>query len=278
MATTDDPAALEELETRLLLDGILSRYGFDFRNYAQASLRRRIRSRLEPEGLTRVSALLDKALHDPGCMERLLLALTIHVTSMFRDPGFYRAFRVQVVPLLQTWPFVRVWHAGCSSGEEVYSMAILLEEAGLLPRSRIYATDLSEAVLRTAKAGVYPLAVMKEFTTNYLEAGGSRAFSEYYTAGGDHAIFRPSLREALVFAPHNLVTDASFNEFHVILCRNVAIYFDQALQARVHKLFYESLCPGGILALGRKETLRFTPFEACFEAVDAQEQIYKRVR
>ncbi len=269
---------LEALEHRLLLEGVFQCYGYDFRNYAQASLRRRIRGRMGPEGVATVSDLLAKVLHDPECMERLLLALTIHVPSMFRDPGFYRAFREKVVPVLRTYPFTRIWHAGCSSGEEVYSMAILLEEEGLLSRCRIYATDMSEAVLRVAKAGVFPLAGMQGNTANYIRAGGTRSFSEYYTAQHDLALFRPSLRETMVFAEHNLVTDGSFNEFHAILCRNVTIYFDRTLQERVHRLFYDSLCPLGVLALGRMESLRFTPAETRYEAVDAGEQIHRKVR
>ncbi len=272
---TTDP---EAIEIRLLLEGMHARYGYDFRNYAQASLRRRIHSRLDPEGVRSVSGLLEKILHDPGCMERLLRALTVHVTSMFRDPGFYRTFRGKIVDALRTYPFVRIWHAGCSSGEEAYSMAILLEEEGLLKRCRIYATDLSEDVLRDAKAGVFPLSEMKEYTANYLHAGGKRPFSDYYATDRKRALFRPALREAITFAQHNLVTDASFNESNVILCRNVMIYFDRSLQDRVHKLLYESLAPFGFLCLGRKESIRFTPFETCYEAVDDSERVYKKAR
>jgi chemotaxis protein methyltransferase CheR len=196
---------------------------------------------------------------------------------MFRDPGFYRAFRQKVIPLLQTYPFTRIWHAGCSTGEEVYSLAILLYEEGLYDKCRIYATDLSEAVLQTAKQGLFPLGAMKEYTENYQKAEGKAAFSEYYTARYDHALFRPALRENIVFAPHNLVTDGSFNEFNVILCRNVMIYFNRALQDQVHGLFYKSLGRLGVLALGRKESLRFTPEEPHYQVLDEVERLYRKV-
>ena len=203
--------------------------------------------------------------------------LSVSVTSMFRDPNFYKAFRAQVVPLLRTYPFIRVWHAGCSTGEEVYSMAILLQEEGLLDRARIYATDINEAVLRTAKAGIFPLEKMQEYTQNYLRAGGTRSFSEYYTAAYEGALFSPALTANVVFAQHNLVTDRSFSEFTVILCRNVMIYFDRPLQNRVHQLFYESLPMYGILAVGSKESLRFSDVEGCYEEINAREKIYRKV-
>ena len=269
---------LEEIEIRLLLEGIVRHYGFDFRDYALASIRRRILNAVQTEQVNSVSGLQEKVLHDAASMERLLLGLTVHVTSMFRDPGFYVAFRQKVVPFLKTYPFVRIWHAGCSSGEEVYSLAILLHEEGLYDRCRIYATDLSEAVLRDAKAGMVPLSSMKEYTENYQKAGGKTSFSEYYTARYDHALFRPSLREHIVFSSHNLATDASFNEFNVVLCRNVMIYFNKALQARVHKLLYGSLGRLGVLALGRKESVQFTPYEACYEELDGPEKIYRKVQ
>ena len=269
---------IERTEIQLLLEGIYRVYGFDFRAYAYASMKRRLLHRLQEEGLETVSALQNRVLHDPACMERLLLDLTVNVTSMFRDPTFYLAFREKVVPLLRTYPFIRLWHAGCSSGEEVFSMAILLKEVDLYERTRIYATDINEAVLRRAKEGIYPLANMQEYTRNYLRAGGSRSFSEYYTAKYDAALFDPSLTANVVFSPHNLVTDHSFSEFNAILCRNVMIYFDKTLQNRVHDLFYESLVRFGILVLGRKESLRFTAHESRYEKLDAQERIYRKIR
>jgi chemotaxis protein methyltransferase CheR len=280
-SSLEQPAArddVDEIELALLLEGVYRRYGFDFREYAPASLRRRVWRRVHAEGLKTVSALQDKLLHDPKCMERLLLDLSINVTAMFRDPSFYLAFREKVVPLLRTYPFTRLWVAGCSTGEEVYSLAILLREEGVYARARIYATDINESVLDRALAGVFPLEKMREYTQNYIRAGGRQAFSEYYVAKYDGAQFQRSLVENVVFAQHNLVSDRSFNEFNVIVCRNVMIYFDRALQDRVHRLFHESLMTFGVLALGGKESIRFSPFEDRYEELDAAERLYKKVR
>jgi chemotaxis protein methyltransferase CheR len=199
------------------------------------------------------------------------------VSAVFRDPVFYRTFRKEVVPLLRTYPFVRIWLAGVSMGEEVYSLAILLQEEGLYDRCRIYATDINDAVLKKAKEGIYPLDLMQTYTSNYIKAGGDREFSNYYTAAYDRAIFKSSLRENVVFAQHNLVGDASFNEFHVILCRNVMIYFNSELQANVHHLLYESLVMFGILGLGAKETLKFSPHETAYEEIDKTAKLFRRV-
>ncbi len=269
---------VDDIELALLLEGVYRRYGFDFREYAPASLRRRVWRRVHAEGFTTISALQNKLLHDPACMERLLLDLSINVTAMFRDPAFYVAFRKEVVPMLRTYPFTRIWVAGCSTGEEVYSLAILLQEAGLYERTRIYATDINESVLDRARAGVFPLDKMREYTQNYIKAGGEHAFSEYYVAKYDGAQFQRSLVENVVFAQHNLVSDRSFNDFNVILCRNVMIYFDRALQDRVHRLFYESLMMFGVLALGAKESIKFSPFEERYEDLDATERLYKKVK
>ncbi|HEY9735309.1 MAG TPA: protein-glutamate O-methyltransferase CheR [Trichocoleus sp.] len=268
---------LEDLEIELLLEGIYRHYGFDFRNYAMASLKRRIWNTVQAEKLTSISGLQERVLHDPACMERFLLGLTVNVTAMFRDPEFYLTFRSKAVPLLKTYPFIRIWHAGCSTGEEVYSMAILLQEEGLYQRCRIYATDMNELVLQQAKAGVFPLGVMQKYTQLYLKAGGKRAFSEYYTAAYDSAILRSFLKEKIVFSVHNLVTDASFNEFNVIICRNVLIYFNQPLQDQVHKLLYNSLSPFGILGLGRGEVLLSSPYEAYYEPLGNSEKLYRRI-
>lgn len=268
---------LEQIEIQLLLEGMFQYYGFDFRDYALASLKRRIWNAIRLEQLSSVSGLQEKVLHDPACLERFLLGLSVHVTAMFRDPGFYAAFRRNVVPILRTYPFIRIWHAGCSTGEEVYSMAILMHEEGLYHRCRIYATDMNEVVLQKAKAGIYPLALMQDYTHNYLQAGGQRAFSEYYTAAYDHAIFRSWLKENIVFSQHNLAIDRSFNEFNVILCRNVLIYFNQSLQKRVHNLLYDSLSHFGVLGLGRQESLKFTPHEHHYEALDKREKLYRRI-
>jgi chemotaxis protein methyltransferase CheR len=267
---------LEDIELSLLLEGVFRQYGFDFREYAPASLRRRVWRRVHAEGLETISALQDRLLHDPACMERLLLDLSINVTSMFRDPGFYRTFREKVVPALRTYPFTRIWVAGCSTGEEVYSLAILLEEEGIYERTRIYATDINESVLDRARLGVFPLDKMREYTQNYIKAGGARAFSEYYLAKYDGAQFQRSLIENVVFAQHNLVSDRSFNEFNVIICRNVMIYFDRTLQDRVHELFYESLVTFGVLGLGHKESIRFSVHEQDYEELDPVEKLYRK--
>ena len=268
---------LEQLEIELLLEAVYRRYGLDFRQYAQASLKRRLYRRLHAEGLETLSQLQDKLLHDPPCMERLLVDLSINVTSMFRDPTFYVAFRDKVVPMLHTYPFTRIWCAGCSSGEEVYSLAIVLQEEGLYERTRIYATDINEHVLQTAREGVFSLDRMKQYTQNYIRGGGKHDFSQYYTAAYDSVVFSRSLTENVVFAQHNLAMDHSFNEFNVIICRNVMIYFDKALQDHVHGLFYESLDTFGILALGHKESINFTRYADRYEAIDPAERIYRKI-
>src|ERR671917_1698993 len=213
MALTTAPVgydpALERLEIELLLEGIYRHYGFDFRSYAYASIRRRLWKRLQAEGLKTISALQALVLHSPEAMERLLLDLSVNVTSMFRDPNFYKAFRRDVIPLLRTYPFIRIWHAGCSTGEEVFSTAILLQEEGLYDRARIYATDINDVVLQKARSGIFPLERMQEYTENYIRAGGTRSFSEYYTAKYGGALFKPALSRHIVFSQHNLVTDRS---------------------------------------------------------------------
>ena len=267
---------VEEIEVALLLEAIVRRYGFDFREYAPASLKRRVWRRAHAEGLETISALQSRVLHDPACMQRLLLDLSISVTTMFRDPSFYAAFRAKAVPLLKTYPFSRIWVAGCSTGEEVYSLAIVLEEEGLLERTRLYATDINESVLGRARLGVFSLEKMQEYTQNYMLAGGTRAFSEYYLASYDGAVFDRRLVENAVFAQHNLVSDHGFNEFHAIVCRNVMIYFDRSLQGRVFQLFHDSLIRFGVLALGHKETIRYSGFEDRYEELDGVEKLWKK--
>jgi chemotaxis protein methyltransferase CheR len=268
----------EALELQLLLEGVYRQYGFDFREYAPASLKRRVWRRVQAEQAGSIVGLLERVLHDPDVMERLLLDLSINVTSMFRDPTFYVAFREQVVPLLRTYPFTRIWVAGCSTGEEVYSLSILLQEEEIYDRTRIYATDINEVVLERARAGVFPIEKMQEYTENYIRAGGKRSFSEYYLAKYEGALFHRSLTENVVWAPHNLVQDRSFNTFNAILCRNVMIYFDRALQTRVHQLFYDSLEHLGILALGHKESIRFMGIEEAYEELNVHEKLYRKVR
>jgi chemotaxis protein methyltransferase CheR len=270
--------AVEELEAELLLTAVARRYGYDFRQYSAASLRRRLRRAMHEERVRTLSALQERLLHDPAALTRFVTALSVHVTGMFRDPQVYRAIRQRVVPLLRTWPFVRIWHAGCSTGEEVYSLAVVLHEEGLLDRCRIYATDLSDELLEKASRGVYPLRAMREHTAAYHQAGGRADFSSYYTADATHAILRDHLRRNVVFSQHNLVSDGSFNEFHLILCRNVMIYFDKELRDRVHTLLHESLVMFGVLALGTRESLRFSPLEDRYETLDEALRLYRRVR
>ena len=269
---------LENLEIDLLLEGIYRQYGFDFREYARGSIKRRLWQRIYAERLESISGLQEKVLHDPDTMNRLLEDLSINVTSMFRDPSFYRAVRTKIVPLLRTYPFIRIWNAGCSTGEETYSLAILLAEEGLYDKTKIYATDINQTVLELAKQAVFPIEQMRVYTENYIQAGGTTAFSEYYGADTQGARFHGSLSDNIIFAQHNLVSDRSFNEFHMILCRNVMIYFDRSLQDRVHGLFYSSLGLSGILALGRKESIKFTRHADSYEEIDSNEKLYKRVR
>ncbi|MDB6110924.1 MAG: chemotaxis protein CheR [Pedosphaera sp.] len=268
----------ETAELCLLLETIFERQGIDFRDYAHSSLKRRVLRRVVEEGAGSIAGLQRLALADPMRMERLVTGLTVHTTSMFRDPGFYLVLRDQVVSILRTYPFLRLWVAGCSTGEEVYSLAILLHEAGLYQRCRIYATDVNDAVLAKAKDGIFPLSVMQEYTRNYQKSGGQRDFTEYYTADSKFVVFRPFLRENVVFAAHNLAGDASFNEFHGIFCRNVMIYFNRRLQDRVHQLFHDSLVTFGYLGLGRSESVRFYPSECGYEAVSARERLYRKIK
>jgi chemotaxis protein methyltransferase CheR len=269
---------LQDIEIGLLVEGIYQVCGYDFRDYAAPSLRRRVLKCLRDEKLETVSALQERVFHDGAAMKRLLVTLSVSTTSMYRDPFVFRSFRDHGVPLLQTYPFVRIWHAGCSGGHEPRSMAILLEEESLYDRCRLYATDINEDLVAEARAGIYPVAAMQQYTRNYLQAGGKRAFSEYYTAAYDRVTFRRDLDRNIVWAQHNLVTDGCFNTFQAILCRNVLIYFDRSLQARVHKLLYESLEPFGILVLGNRESLHFTPYEACYEEIDGRARLYRKVR
>lgn len=268
---------LEKLEIDLLLQGVYSWCGYDFRNYADKSIRRRIWYRVHAENLTSITGLLEKVLHDSACLKRLISDFSINVTEMFRDPGFFRDFRSEVVPLLRTYPSIRIWHAGCSTGEEVYSMAILLLEEGIYEKSKIYATDINSEVLKAAKKGIFPLENMRKYTNNYILAGGKEAFSDYYSVTEQGVQFHSYLTKNMVFAQHNLVTDSSFNEFHVILCRNVLIYFNKPLQEKVHRLFYESLGMFGILGLGDKETINYTGKADCYESIGSH-KLYKKMK
>jgi chemotaxis protein methyltransferase CheR len=269
--------SVEEIELNLLLEGIYRHYGFDFRNYALSSLRRRVWNIMKNENVPSISLLQDRILHDPSCLERFLYSLSVNVSAMFRDPHFYCVFRNEVVPLLRTYPFIRIWQAGVSMGEEVYSLAILLQEEGIYDRCRIYATDINDYVLKKAKDGIYPIELMQTYTNNYIRAGGTRSFSDYYTAAYDRVILKSSLRDNVVFAQHNLASDASFNEFHVILCRNVMIYFNSELQTQVHHLLHDSLVMFGVIGLGARETMRFSPHEHAYEEIDNAARLYRRI-
>jgi chemotaxis protein methyltransferase CheR len=272
-----DNLDVEAVEAELLLEALYRVYGYDFRHYARASIRRRLWHRAMLEGLRSISALQDRVLHDRECMERLLHDLSVTVTSMFRDPGFFRTFADLVVPVLRTYPFIRIWNAGCSTGEEAFSMAILLHEHGLHDRSQIYATDMNESVLERARSGAFPLAKMREYTANYMASGGKRPFSDYYVAKERSAVFDPKLVENVVFARHNLVSDGSFNEFNVVLCRNVMIYFDSVLRDEVHELLYDSLVMFGTLALGSRESIHFSRLEHRYESLHPTERLYRKV-
>ena len=268
---------VEDIEIDLLLEAIFRRYGYDFRQYARGSIRRRIWKRMMDEGTGTISGLQQRILRDKGAMDRLLVDLSVNVTAMFRDPTFYLALRRTVVPLLRTYPFIRIWNAGCATGEETYSLAILLQEEDLYERSRIYATDMNEGVLDRAAEGRFPLDKMKRYTNNYLAAGGRQEFSRYYITDADQARFSDVLARNIVFAHHNLVSDGPFNEFHLVLCRNVMIYFDRNLQDRVLALFDQSLSTFGVLALGRKESLAFSRWKDAYQELDPGEKIYKKV-
>ena len=272
-----DTENIESIELDLLLDAVFRLYGYDFRDYAKTSMRRRIANIMKKEQVDTISALQDRVLHDSRSWERFLNGISVNVSAMFRDPGFFLAFRQHAVPVLRTYPFIRIWQAGCSLGEEAYSLAIMLEEEGLYDRSLIYATDINEVSLRQARDAIYPAELMQKYTQNYVQAGGQQSFSEYYTARYDFAILRPTLQRNIVFSQHNLVSDAPFNEFNVILCRNVMIYFNRGLQERTHTLFHDSLAMFGILGLGSRESLRFMPHEQLYEPLVPGEKLYRRI-
>lgn len=269
--------AVFDIELKLLLDGVFLRYQHDFRRYAIASMRRRVQQAMERFECDTVSQLQDKVLHQPAVFAQMLQYFTVQVSEMFRDPSYFRALRELVVPVLKTYPSVKLWVAGCSSGEEVWSLAILLQEEGLLPRSLIYATDINPDALRVAESGIYPLDRIAQFSKNYRDAGGSGSLSDYYTSNLHDARFDRRLRERIAFADHSLATDSVFSEVHFISCRNVLIYFNRELQDRATGLFHESLVRRGFLGLGSKESLRFTSHAARFTEIAPQERIYQRI-
>lgn len=268
----------EILDTEIssLLETVYQKYYYDFRQYSEAHIRRRITNMMLMSGLENVSQLQAKVLCDEVFASKFLQDLSITVTEMFRDPGFYKSLRENVIPILKTYPFIKIWHAGCSTGEEAYSMAILLQEEDLYERTTIYATDFNQQALNKAKEGIFSNGMMKEYTANYQLSGGKESFSNYYTSNYDNAIMNQSLKKNIVWANHNLVTDSVFAEVHLILCRNVLIYFDKNLQNKVHTLFYNSLINGGILCLGSKEGLRFTELYDQYTELDSKQRIFKK--
>ena len=266
-----------DIEVKLLMEAVYLKYNYDFRDYTGASQKRRVLHGMREMGCDTVSNLQARVMHDPSAFSQLLQYLTIPVSEMFRDPSFYAALREHVVPFLQTYPSLKVWIAGCSTGEEVYSMAILLKEEGLLERTIIYATDINPQSLEAARRGVFALRDMRKFTENYLQAGGKAAFSDYYTAAYDGALFDRSLVENVTFADHSLATDSVFSETQLISCRNVMIYFNKKLQDRVLGLFHESLCHRGFLALGSKESIEFSSYAGRFEPLVKRERLYRKL-
>jgi len=269
---------ISEQEVSLLLNDVLERYGYDFTDYAPASINRRVNHLYQIDRFPSFAEYRYRIITDSTYALRFVEEITVNVTEMFRDPSFYQALRTQVLPVLATYPFIRVWHAGCSTGEEVYSFAILLKEAKLLQKAVIYATDINAGVLEKGRKGMFRLSQMQQYSRNYMEAGGREDFSAYYTANYEYAKFREDLGEKIIFSPHNLVTDGSFNEFQLIICRNVLIYFNKTLQDRVLTLFSDSLEQLGFLALGSKETLNFTSVTRKFKQLENREKIWRKVQ
>ncbi len=266
----------DDIAVELFLQAVEMKYGYDFKEYSRAHIKRRIRNRLVKSDIANTFELIHRVLEDEQFFREVLSDFSINVTEMFRDPSFFKYIREQVVPVLESYPQIKIWHAGCSSGEEVYSMAILMKECGLYDRCQIYATDFNDKILQQAKSGIYPLESIKDYTKNYIQAGGTESFSDYYLAKYDNAILEMDLRKKITFAQHNLVTDGSFGEMHLIMCRNVLIYFDRGLQNRVNHLFSESLIKGGFLCLGSKETLTYSEVAEDFTTLSEEFRVYKK--
>ncbi|WP_276370440.1 protein-glutamate O-methyltransferase CheR [Chryseolinea sp. H1M3-3] len=268
---------LTDTELDIILNDLLELYGYDFTNYSKASLKRRITMLISNDRFPSFAEFRFKLRHERDYFNRFIEKVTVNVTEMFRDISFYKTLRNDIIPVLATWPMIRIWHAGCSTGEEVYSMAILLQEANLLHKSLLYATDINPAVLEKVRGGIFPLSQMKQYSENYILSGGRKDFSSYYTAKYNAAKFDSSLGKKIVLATHNLVSDSSFNEFQLIMCRNVMIYFDKPLQDRVLHLFYDSLEMLGYLALGSKESLKFTDINKHFTQHENREKIWRKI-
>jgi len=268
---------LKDDEIEFTLNEILDVYGYDFTFYARASLKRRINRLFVLDRFTSFAEFLYRIRSDEFYFKRFVEEITVNVTEMFRDPSFYKVLKEEILPMVATNPHIKIWHAGCSTGEEVYSMAILLKEAGLLHKSLIYATDINPAVLEKLALGIFPLSQMKQYSENYIAAGGTQDFSSYYTAIYGSAKFNEELNKKMIWSTHNLVSDRSFNEFHIIVCRNVLIYFNKELQERVFGVFDESLAKLGYLCLGSKETLKFSGIQHNF-TLTSKEKIWKKIR
>lgn len=277
MALSIDAQEKENLEIDLLFEALFQAYGYDFRHYSRASAKRRVLRRLEIENLDSISMLQHQVLHDSEKAEHLLRDLSINVTEMFRDPDFFQSFRQQVLPWLTEQSFFKLWHAGCATGEEVYSMAILLQEASLYDHGQLYATDFNQVAIDSAKQGIFPISRMQLYTQNYQNAGGKHSLADYYHAKYGRALIDDNLKKQLVFAQHNLATDASFGEMQVIICRNVLIYFDRELQENVFQLFTDSLCEGGFLCLGSHETLQHSKVFKHYQPVNEKQRIYRKI-
>ena len=267
---------IEKLEIDLFLEALHRRYGYDFRGYTKASVRRRVRYLMAQTSYNRISDMIGEILHNESFAEKAIYDFSITVTEMFRDPGFYRALRENITSYLQTFPFIKIWVAGCATGEEVYSLAILLKEEELYERTTIFATDFNENALKNAKDGIYPLKAIQQYTANYQKAAGCCSFGDYYHAQYDMAIMNPALKANMTFANHNLVTDGVFGEMHMILCRNVLIYFNKELKNRVLRLLEQSLAYGGFLCLGTKESLRFSEIAEQFKITNDKYRIYQK--
>lgn len=266
---------IEDRELEILINEVYENYGYDFSGYSMASFKRRVDRLYQLDGFTNFKSFLEKIIDDTDYFSHMVEEITVNITEMFRDPHFYKVLRTEILPILATKPFIRLWHAGCSTGEEVYSMAILLKEANLLEKSLLYATDISPMVLDVARKGVFPLRMMKQYSENYMASGGRKDFSHYYTANYGLAKFREDLSSRMVFSQHNLVSDRSFNEFDLILCRNVLIYFDKDLQERAFHLFDDSLSKLGYLALGTKETIKYTSMQKRYKQFE-KEKIWRK--
>jgi chemotaxis protein methyltransferase CheR len=269
-------SVVADLELHLLLEAVYRVSGYDFREYAPATLKRRVSERVRAEGLSTITGLLDRVLHDAPAMSRFVEALTHNAGSPFREPQFFSAFRERVLPRLRTFPHVRIWVIG--SGEDAYSLAILLREAEFYHRTRIYATDASDAAIDRAKAGVFPADMIDEYSERYEEAGGARRFSDYVDVVGTQAVFKAGLREQIILAQHNLASDGSFNEFHLVVARSVITHFNRSLAYRAHQVIFESLIRLGYLGLSSKETLRYTPHQQAYEEIEQTERFYRRLR